>query len=227
MLVWRDDADRIRKHGGVFVVFASALNEVTYGNARSSIDNWFFLSREFWFNVRDDTGSEIKPDLTHPCGRLLARHLEGATFSCTFEVSSIYKEWQPIASSKYGNAVAGLLRHGGGLVIVVPQLKNPAAFALDLLKSYLPDEAPALFPDVEGGRWVHRAEYELPQVVALERQIEEVRAEADRRSANLQEQIEQHRADAAHYYTLLTGTGTQLVNAVEESLKRMGFINVV
>jgi hypothetical protein len=226
MLASRRDADRIRKHGGVFVVFASALHQMSYGDG-NNLDNWCFLSREFWFEIKNDDGSEIKPDLTHPFGRILARHLEGASFSCTFNISSIYKQWRPVATSKYGNAVAGLLLYGGGLVIIVPELKDPAAFAIDLLKGFLPEITPALFPDFEGGRWVHRPDYEQPKVLALERLGHEIQADADLRRAEVKRQIDELRTSVPYYYTILTGTGSQLVEAVAQSLRALGFQKVV
>lgn len=226
MLSERGNADRIVEHGGVFVVLASALEQTWYGQ-EGPVDNWSFLSHEHWFEIENDEGFEIKANMSHPCGRVLARHLDGGSFSCTFKIQSYYKEWEPIASSKYGNAVAGVLRRKGGIVIIVPQLKDPAAFAVDLLKSYLPDERPGLFPNVEGGRWVHRSEYEQPAVVALERNIDEIQTAAANHCSQLRREISRLREEGHFYYALLTETGPALVEAVEQCLRRLGFANIV
>jgi len=85
---------------------------------------------------------------------------------------------------------------------------------------------PTLFPFHEAQRWIHRPEYEVPKIHELEESIDKVQAETDHRIEQIRAEIEQVRTANQDWYTLLNGTGGELVAAVIRSLRRLGFEKV-
>src|SRR5207302_1251805 len=90
--------DRILHNGGVFVIFSDAREEqeLVYGQHHEyhglSIqqkiprDNWSFLPIFSNLSITSDFGQEITPARnSSPLVKLLADHLEGAAFTCTFQ----------------------------------------------------------------------------------------------------------------------------------------------
>jgi hypothetical protein len=177
VMTWlRNDSDRILKSGGVFVLFADArhrqnmvLAAVTTDGFRDFCvreaieeDNWSILSvlSQHHLKVESDYGTEIK--VTEGLGLLtsfLRRHLEGATFSATLHpLYPLTQKWNgpiffPLATSKFGGTVAGVLlprEKGEGFVLILPQLEDKEGAVVDLIQTVLPEILPRLFPDHEG-----------------------------------------------------------------------------
>jgi hypothetical protein len=90
----------------------------------------------------------------------------------------------------------------------------------------LPELRPRLFPHAEGSRWTRRSEYDLPRVAALKKEIVEIETETRMRVSNLEQQIEAERAAHGFLHDLLTATGDDLVQAVVQALKTLGFNDV-
>ena len=248
MAVFKSDFDRIISHGGIFLVFADGRNEqkTFYGhlqrhyglNAQEIFrDNWGFLSvfeNTYRFTVKHDIGEQIiglgRDDAL--LSRLITEHLDDAFFLCTFEYHG-EDIWIPLAENKFNAEVAGALcikneeDRPPGWVFVFPQIKNKSEFLSSLLQSVLPDISPHLFPFVEGSRWVTRTEYELPRVLELKQEIQKVEEEATHRKAALDVQIKSERIEYGYLHDLLRETGDALVVAVEKTLDKLGFQEVI
>jgi hypothetical protein len=246
MAVFRDKFERVLAHGGQFIIFATARDGEAYqpgfipyrgGELESAgpkefHDNWSFLSwlDERFLSITFDSGSEItSSDADDSLVRLLSRHLKDATFDCVLKPTQLLGDgWFTLAQNKYGGAVAGVIRHKSqGTILVVPNLTDKSAFIKALLKDELPQLNPALFPEFEGMRWVHRPEYEVPLVLQLRAQLEELKRKAAEQTQQLTEQIAEAEAQNRDWYTLLTGTGDELVEAVIRVLEKMGFEKVL
>lgn len=254
VMTWlQDDSDRILKSGGVFVIFAdSRLRQSTVLAAvvsnyfrdfqvRQDIDadNWSILTSlsPDHLKIEADYGTEIK--VSEGLGLLtpfLRRHLAGATFSATFHPLYPLSEngngpiFFPLATSKFGDTVAGGLlprEKGEGIVLILPQLEDKEAAVLDLIQTALPEILPRLFPDHEGGRWVHRDEYEHPSI--LERKVAqlEVQRKANEEVARLDREIDAERDRCGFLHGLLTKSGKALVTDVKRALEFVGFQKVV
>lgn len=233
--------DRIHSNGGVFIVFADARTEldVTFGKVQHGLflnerpvseDVWHLLSDLADMKVSSVHGVEMRPaDVESPLVQLLGQHLTSGHFRCTLEGGYRHKnEWQTLAVNKFGDAVA-LARQSsdGGLTIVLPQIRDKAGFLLKLLTTVLPEFSPHLFPHIERGRWIHWPEYELPRVRDLEHQQGEIAERARLEIASLEEMIADARASNGWLHALLTGTDSELVDAVKMALQVLGFKKVV
>lgn len=243
MFSLQQDFNRIVEHGGVLVVFADyrrvqdlflGYNSRLHGfNTTSEIpcDNWSFsgfLDRNY-LSVNHDPGKEISVlEADSPLRTVLSKHAKGAHFLCTLQGPS--KElWAPIAENKYGSSVAGVLfpANGKGLVLILPQLRDKPSFLSALLREVLPEITPNLFPYVEGARWVQRCEYEIPTVLELKSQIQEIETEAKKRVTDLEQAIEAERDKSSYQHALISATGRPLVLAVKKAIETLGFRSIV
>jgi hypothetical protein len=234
----RSAFDKIQCHGGIFIVFAAAIekNDYYYGSisrARQfgAISNWTFLEELQHLEVQNHYGWEITFDptfsrLTTP----LLRAQEGAEYYCIMS-PDYYREdhWIPLAKNKYDEDVAGMLvyEQPKGCIVILPQMPAIHSIILELLEDWCAEVNPSLFPHLEGSRWVHRSEYEIPLVVKLQKEIETIEAESKGRIKDLQAKIESIRKEKADWYTLLRGSGDDLVQAVIRSLRCLGFKEIV
>jgi hypothetical protein len=245
MLAARGDLNRILNHGGVVIVFAAPKYEETYRigavgedgrlelGEQLSLSNWSFLpdSINSAIEVAPDSGHEMsvvdRGGLLTP---ILRRHFEGGRFVCTttFQPSGDRNSWIPLITQKYGQCVGGMIMGGnGGMILILPQFADKGAFLLDLLRDVLPELRPKLYPAREGGAWVHRDEYELPDVGELLRKTKAEEESHQARLAALQNAVRDARNDHAYLYDLVRETDVRLVAAVKRALAELGFKDVV
>ena len=139
------------------------------------------------------------------------------------------EHWIPLARNKFGDCVAGLLVRDNPqtCLIMLPQMPEIHSILEDLVGNWCVQLRPKLFPFHQGSSWLHTPRYELPQVTHLYHDIERTKEEAETQVAKLQEQIKEIRAENDDWYTLLNGTGDELVGAVIRSLAKLGFKEVV
>jgi hypothetical protein len=235
--------DLILNNGGSFIIFAEPPDSHDFVWAQRSgyfhieshlpWDNWSFLSATSSVSVEPDHGTEMTvshPDW--PIGRLLQEHIANASFTCHLEPNYDIKDrWIEFVTNKYGATVAACItppeKSKKGWIFIFPRLSNKAGFLAALFKTILPELAPALFPEAEGRRWVHRIEYELPSVTQKVQLISAIETEAAEKVRELEAAIASERAENEFRYDLLRETGDKLVTAVKASLANLGFNSVV
>lgn len=241
MVSVRTDADRIFANGGAFVVFADEKinQQIVFASKRHNsledshdlpYDNWSFLSAIEHFDINSDQGSEVDFDRTDPLGALLSEYSENCRFTCTIDPGYPHHDnWVTIGTSKFGAAVAGYFidPESKGCVLVLPQIRAKTQLLVKLLQDFLPSVSPHLFPHLEGAKWVHRSEYELPKIVALQDQTSDLTGEYQRKLQELQREIAEEKTNARPFYDLIAETGTPLVDAVKHTLEVLGFKKVV
>jgi len=244
LVMWkcRQSFERIHSHGAIFIVmltgevkdqhYWNAPDEVPTERAEHVFSNWGLLMKlEQQVVSVDIEGNELifGSDWAE-LSALLKRGSVGASYECAITpVGDLRKNWIPLATNKFGGVVAALLffEKPRGVVLLLPQMPAIHEVIVELLESFCANWSPALFPDLEGQKWVHRPEYEIPKALSLQSQIEEVKSGADVKIAELQSQINTLREDRADWYTLLRGTGDELVQAVIRTLRSLGFCDVV
>lgn len=243
MAYLQKDFGRIVEHGGVFVMFADYRHEQDlfwghyepgYGfvnNFELPFDNWSFLEhlRADCLDVAPDQGKKISViEADFPLRTVLSKYVGDAHFLCTLQ-GTTGEWWYPIAENKYGASVAGVLipQNSKGFMLILPQLRDKSGFLSALLREALPEIAPHLFPYVEGARWVQRPEYEIPRILELKSQIQEIEDEAKKQVIELEQDIEAQRDEVSYQHALISATGRPLVLAVHKALETLGFKSVV
>lgn len=238
--IHRNDFDRILKHGGIFVIFANSRNTSTflYGSEDDinvkdkDCDNWSFLSvlGSYNLNIKYDSGKEITIyDRSHPLCRFLKRHFQNAYYNATFTVSSIFEErWIPLMFNKYGECVGGLIKPNDdkGWILILPQISKTSELILGLVLELLPELSPNLFPYSEKGKWINKDEYALGSILKLKAKKNKMIQESKKKIEEINKKISDERESHDFIYRIITGTGDDLVDDVEECLRFIGFKDV-
>lgn len=255
MSAFTGDFDRTFDHGGVFIIFADARHHekrFIFGHLGRNVfghdefvpqdvycDNWSVLSLLSPYHLKAPytTGRDIRLIETtdirfiDQLSRAIADHLVEASFTYTLQPASVSlkERWIPLATNRFGEAVAALIVPGQdtGLVLLLPDLDDRPRLLKRLLTDVLPEIVPQLFPHVERGRWVEHPEYELPGVLEVRRRIRQVEEEARAQVTELEERIMATRHELGYLHDLLTEQGRPLVEAVKRTLATLGFQNVV
>ena len=247
MMVWvRKHFDRILSHGGLFVIFAKnrETQQMKYGKITSyglegepiHFDNWSFLSclEDSFVETNYDSGSEIftfgKDDWL---SKLLTKFIKNSKFFCTLKRNYKISEenWIPLLKNKYDSTVSAVISRTYGQdkhtwILIFPQFSNKSNFILELFQ-LLPNLAPHLFPYYEGNLWLHKREYELPQVNELEEIKKEIKRKCDYEIGKIDLQIEEEKENNKFWYDLIRETGDPLVQAVIKVLHILGFEQIV
>lgn len=234
--------NRILDHGGVFICFVDREIKNEYLFAKQewgqleeqqhlTASNWEFLSvvqkvkREFDFGKEitlTDLGEEVPG---------LKGALRDAEFQCALDVDvdDLDGGWAPLARNKFGATVAAALtRPGdGGVVLLLPRVKDKAKLVLRLIADFVPRFASQFYPHIRNSTWVKEPPYELPEVMDLQEEITEIRKEADAAVGEIETRIATKREEREFLYKLLTATDSELVIAVKQTLELLGFKNVV
>lgn len=237
----KKDVDRILKAGGLVVVFADPRTDDNlslgrlYGKtvqpSETKLDIWDFFSLNDNLIIDRDYGAEVTVVEQEPplngLAELLRQHAHQADFHCT--VRGWDDDWVTLAQNKYGDSVAGILtnKKTSGFVLVFPHFVRKTDFLVGLLTVVLPSVIPGLYPSTGTWNWIHRREYEHPGVLAQLDAIERIRREASDEVAQRQAAAAEVCTGRAHLHAILTESGDNLVDAVERTLKDLGFQNVV
>jgi hypothetical protein len=238
----QNPAARILRHGGLVILFAAPRILSTYiwgkrtraGFAKQQervLSNWSLLKELDDLDVSTDYGEEVSAVSTDsPLHKLLLRFIADLKFDCI--VAPSYEQrgnWVTLATNKYGRSVAGWLFSDAhqGKIIVLPRVSDQATFLTELL-SVLPDMSPHLFPESGGSNsWVRERDYELPLVVALNREMIAIEEKTRARIAELHDAIESEREHSGYMHDLLCESGDRLVAAVKKALEAIGFTSVM
>lgn len=242
MIRHKDALDRIYEHGGVFVCFTApkfnhdysfveSERDIEYGEGRSPLSTWDFLSVLTHVQAKHDRGEEITAE---PIAEKLSgfkNALEAGEFTCTLEPAGWLKErWVPLAKNKYGETVAAVLGPDKDSkqrpILLLPQVNGRAQLLKRLVEETLPRFAPDLFPHVQQGEWTKQPPYELPGVAEIRAEAEKIEGEAQAKVATLESKIEKRREEHGFLHELLTQDGDELVAAVQQTLELLGFEDV-
>ena len=242
--------NRILENGGVFIIFADEPIRMGFvsGYEYKERLKTYFSSKEIYIDIWDLLGilkdfkpkrkcgneislcedSELKKYPFQSLQKLLMQHLDSAEYNCVF-TQYYQKEWLQLCKNKF-NECTGMIRisqNNGGLIFILPQIRDKTAFITEMLINVLPEMTPSLFPDFEKVKWIHFPEYELPQIIELQEKKQRLQAETDKRILELDTKIEEERLENGWLHHLLSGTNSQLVEAVKKALRFLGFENVI
>jgi len=242
MAQYKQSFATIRSHGAIFIVelgddfsiqyFLKEAYTTPMEQPEYRLSSWGLLD-ELCHIVSDGVqGDEINFDSPVPeLSALLKRGSEGASYRCTIRpaLKQHSQGWIPLASNKFGSTVAALLILDAPprYLLMHPRMPAMDKIIVELLENWCALWNPAFFPHLEGQKWVHRPEYEIPKVRLLQSEISVIKSAADAKVTELNGQIERLRNECADSYTLLRGTGDELVQAIITALKRLGFKDVV
>lgn len=157
---------------------------------------------------------------------LFKNHLNDVKYYCVFDCGGL-KDYYPLLVNNNGECVSYVQLTDDAIVFMLPQMKDKAAFLKFLFENVLYEEFSDYFPAVEEKRWIHKEEYMLPNEEGMRGELEQARKDYEAKKDEIEARIKENAGHYEFLHTMITGTGSELVNAVIEYLKWLGFEDVV
>jgi hypothetical protein len=243
MLLHKQDFGVIWSNGGIFIVFAEPfIKQEIYSAEKNSWKEWQLKSElevNLWsflpffekemIIINDSSGDELfyaeKPNHWTP---ILTKYLKNAHYTATIHKSFRFNsELLPILLNKYKEPIGCLLAtNTNSFMVILPHLNNKGDLLVELVSSLLPEIKPELFPFNEGSKWINRIDYELNEVKIIKSEIEKIIDEKEKLIFLLNQKIESIKEKYSSLFKILTKTGEDLVEAIEEVLNILDFKNV-
>lgn len=213
----------------IIIVFQDKEVLITYnwysnrGHRDETHSNFDFIPRPYLHNL---DGSQVRLHGNELSEYLFKNRLDDVQFYCTFDCIE-HSKYVPLLLNKNGECVSYLYDGEEALVIMLPQMKNKTGFMKMLFEDFLYECFSEYFPFVEEKNWIHHEAYMLPNEENLYGELNQAKKEYEEKKAKIETQIEANREKYQFLHSLLTATGDELVKAVIEYLKWLGFESVI
>lgn len=234
--------ETIWKHGGVFIVFADSSVHQEYQISKKGGYGWYnhkelkinlwsflqFLNDNFVYFISNE-GYEFKLYKNEKkWSSLLSKYLVDSKYTAVLQYESWKKDYiKPILLNKYNEIVSSLIiTHDKSLLIVLPQIDRKSDLTNELLTSLLPEVFPDLFPYYEGKIWVNSSIYDFGSITKLKNEREKIIFEKDTLIRTIEQNILEEKNKYEYLYKILTETGDDLVQAIEDVLALLGLNDV-
>lgn len=234
--------DTIWKHKGIFIVFADSSIHQEYQISKKEGYGWYnqkelkinllsflpFLNDNFVYLISNE-GFEFKlSEKEKKWSLLLSKYLKDSKYNVVLTYEPWMRDYiKPILLNKYNEIVSSLIiTHDKSLLIILPQIDRKSDLINELLTSLLPEAFPDLFPYYEGKIWVKSSIYDFESVVKLKNERENIILEKDTLIRAIEQNILEEKNKYEYLYKILTETGDDLVQAIEDVLALLGFNDV-
>ena len=242
IFIVKTDFETIWKHGGIFIIFSEpkirqeyVLSQKTqydwFNKEKLNINLWSFFNflNENTLGIESSHGNEFKfPSESNKWSTLLSKYISDAQYTTTFFPNYLFKEnIKPILLNKYNEIVGALIfTNDKSTLIILPQIGRKLDLINELLKGLLPESFPDLFPYYEGKVWLNSSLYDIELVAKIKKDREKIIAEKNNLVSKLDQIILETKNKFSFLYKILTDTGHELVEAIEEALKLLELKNV-
>jgi len=251
MDLFRKDFDRIYNNGGIFIIFANNIDEITIKTAKDCIspvvekleikklqnndkkyNNWSFLTEINLPNLSITKlfGRKIEVEKSF-IYNLLCDYQNNFRHYCQVfpEKNEIKRKWSRLARDMHNLTIAGVineLSEGKGLILLLPNIPNSdkkSSFLFKLITEYLPK----IVPDLCKKDWLTLPEYEIPKIQRVKNKLESILAEHQQRLSKLEMAIAEERKKLSYWHDLITSTDRPLIDAVKKAFHVLGFKQII
>jgi hypothetical protein len=243
--ILRDYLDKITNRKYLVLVFSTESYDIEYepveisenSNQRQRTENHNIYS--FWNHIPVSTpkfGKEIninKMDIDFQS--LLEKYKTDSTYNQTFYHPTNYKGMElvkdenyfPLMTNMNGDIISYFEINEFENLILLPQIKEKGLFLKDFLTKIAPSIFPELFPFSSSFGWKNNKEYWLPNHSNLIVEKSNLQKEYELKLQKSDLKIEENLNKFSFLHGILTETGDDLVYALINYLKWLGFENIV
>lgn len=166
---------------------------------------------------------------------LLEKHLSGIEYGTVFFHPQTWqdgkykneKNFMPLLLNEREEIISYVHFIEESIIFVFPDVKEKTAFVSELLKTYLPDIMPDIFPFHGEFGWLNNGEYLLPEESELLLQKKDIEEKYIKDINKIEESISQLKIKYGFLNDLVSESGDKLVKAVEYYMQWLGFESVV
>lgn len=150
---------------------------------------------------------------------------------CYYDTDHITKimneNYLPLLTNNQGDIISyAYYEENESITIMFPLVKNKRILLERLFKDFLYQKFSELFPMQAEKSWLTNQEYELPEIIKLNRDKEEALRLYEKTIAQKDEEIKTIREKYDFLFDMLIETGDTLVTNVKQYLEWLGFDNV-
>ena len=150
---------------------------------------------------------------------------------CYYDTDHITKimneNYLPLLTNNQGDIISyAYYEENESITIMFPLVKNKRILLERLFKDFLYQKFSELFPMQAEKSWLTNQEYELPEIIKLNRDKEEALRLYEKTIVQKDEEIKTIREKYEFLYDMLIETGDTLVTNVKQYLEWLGFDNV-
>jgi len=177
--------------------------------------------------VLPEKGSKLYP--------LLNQHVGGIEYRSVFNHPDVWldgeyqkdKNFIPLLYNERNEIISYAHFKDELLVLVFPDIEDKANFVASLLKTYLPEILPDVFPFHGEFGWLENGDYLLPGESNLLQEKAEIEEKYAKDIAANESSLHTLKGEFKFLTDLISETGEQLVSSIEHYLKWLGFESVV
>ena len=166
---------------------------------------------------------------------LFNQHLDKIEYRCVFNHPDFWSDGKhqkdsnfiPLLLNERDEIVSYAHFQSESLVFVFPDIEDKASFVASLLKTYLPEIMPDIFPFHGEFGWLESGDYLLPGESKLLQEKADIEKKYVKDIAENEDSLFNLKKEFKFLTDLITETGDALVSSIEHYLKWLGFESVV
>lgn len=240
--------NEFRKKGAIMLLFADKKYEITYSPVylksdaypkaleKETVHNYEFLNQ---IDTRNNKfGEKFKIIAT---GRLkqLIEQFPNLAYRTTFYEETYWGDDEngervrkrnpnffPLIVNANEEIISYLRFYEDLILFVFPDVENKGLFTKEFLERIAPDFSPELFTDSSKSQWIEGQEYSTPGIESIKLKISEEKENHAKNLKALKQKLESKRKEYEYLSKLLHETDDELVDAVFDFLKWLGFSDI-
>lgn len=174
-----------------------------------------------------EKGSKLSP--------LFNQHLDGIEYRSVFNHPDVWEDGKylkdrnfiPLLLNKRDEIVSYAHFQNESLILVFPDIENKASFVASLLKTYLPEIMPDIFPFHGEFGWLENGDYLLPGESELLQEKADIEEKYVKDITENENSLLKLKNEFKFLTDLISETGDALVSSIEHYLKWLEFESVV
>lgn len=235
----------IVQNGGILIIFSSQLKEQSYhfievkggrlyNGGSEIIDNYAWIPQRY--NIAKNTvlGKEIIPNPKYQdiYNKIFSDCDNDLIYECSFSVYEDDREYA-LCTNRLGETISYLKEYNTGdikgYLLILPQVADKRTLLNNLLKTFLPELKPELFPDFVKNNWVDSNEYLMPQIKDILNKRESITNDYNRKLDEIETEFKEKSEEFRFLIETLTSNGYDdfLVQNVKKSLEYIGYKEIV
>lgn len=245
--VFRNDINSFLDKKSILIVFADDKESVDYklGEYNSyglnekhefSRNNYDFLESIPRNSRKSGKMTKVNDELKENFRQFLNKFNSDFQYYLAFEHPEIWnsesqksekdRSFIPLIFSNDNDIVSYAKSFEESVVFVFPQIQEKGEFLKELLNSILPEFKPELFPFNTKFSWLKKSRYRLPNESELIKEKKLIEKEYNEAIEEVDVKLQRNYSRYKFLHTLLTATGSELVESIEKYLIWLGFKNV-
>lgn len=192
---------------------------------------------EYNINVNRKIGKRTITADENELNSILAKYKTSFSYLATFDHPLVYDSntklstkhagFFPLVLNDSNEIISFICFSEGNIVLILPQTNRKRELIIELLEDFFPTVVPEFFPESTKFLWLSDQKYALPNTDTYEVRKQAIKDEYIEKLKLMDAEIFENKKRFGYLHDLLVETDNQLVNAVIDWFKWLGFQSVI